>query len=366
MDEQPKSLATELHRLLQARLRADAGWLPFDRFMALALYAPGAGYYSVRSQPIGRMPSGGSDFVTAPLVSPYFGKALARSVQEALQHCGLTHVMEFGAGDGSLALQLLDSLGDSVTRYDIVEVSAHLRQQQAEKLTAHAHKVRWLDALPDTINAVVVGNEVLDAMPVKLLHRVNSVWHERGVAWDASQQSYIWQDQVTELRPPWEIHGQHDYLTETHPQAEAFMHSLGERLHSGVAFFIDYGFPEHEYYHLQRHMGTLMCHQDHRSDADPLSDIGRKDITAHVNFTAMALAAQTAGLSCLGYTSQAHFLINSGLLALLDNTSVIERQKAQMLIQDHEMGELFKVMALGAGKPWEPMGFVQGDRSHRL
>ena len=144
------------------------------------------------------------------------------------------------------------------------------------------------------------------------------------------------------------------------------MHSLGERLHSGVAFFIDYGFPEHEYYHLQRHMGTLMCHQDHRSDADPLSDIGRKDITAHVNFTAMALAAQTAGLSCLGYTSQAHFLINSGLLALLDNTSVIERQKAQMLIQDHEMGELFKVMALGAGKPWEPMGFVQGDRSHRL
>ena len=366
MDEQPKSLATELHRLLQARLRADAGWLPFDCFMALALYAPGAGYYSVRSQPIGRMPSGGSDFVTAPLVSPYFGKALARSVHEALQHYKLQEVMEFGAGDGSLALQLLDSLGDSVKRYDIVEVSAHLREQQVEKLKAYAHKVRWLDALPDAINAVVVGNEVLDAMPVKLLHRVNSVWHERGVAWDASQQSYNWQDQVTELRPPWEIQGQHDYLTEIHPQAEAFMHSLGERLQQGVAFFLDYGFPEHEYYHLQRHMGTLMCHQDHRSDADPLSDIGRKDITAHVNFTAMALAAQSAGLNCLGYTSQAHFLINSGLLALLEKAPVVERQKAQMLIQDHEMGELFKVMALGAGNSWEPMGFVQGDRSHRL
>ena len=366
MNEQPVSLATDLHRLLQVRLKAQAGWLPFDRFMALALYAPGAGYYSARSQPIGRMPSGGSDFVTAPVVSPFFGRALARSIDEALQHCKLQEVMEFGAGDGSLALQLLDSLGDSVKRYDIVEVSAHLREQQADKLQAHAHKVHWLEALPAQIHAVVVGNEVLDAMPVKLLHRINCVWHERGVAWDESPQRYVWQDKPTDLRPPCHIEGDHDYLCEIHPQAQAFIHSLGERLQSGVAFFMDYGFPEFEFYHVQRHMGTLMCHRDHRSDADPLSDIGRKDITAHVNFTAMALAAQEAGLHCLGYTSQAHFLINSGILRLLENASVVERQQAQMLIQDHEMGELFKVMALGAGKPWEPMGFVQGDRSHRL
>lgn len=366
MNEQPVSLATDLHRLLQARLKAEAGWLPFDRFMALALYAPGAGYYSARSQPLGRMPSGGSDFVTAPLVSPYFGKALARSVDEALQHCKLQKVMEFGAGDGSLALQLLESLGGSIARYDIVEVSAHLREQQADKLKAHAHKVQWLNELPEQINAVVVGNEVLDAMPVKLLNRINGVWHERGVAWDESTQRYVWLDQPTDLRPPCPIEGDHDYLCEIHLQAQAFMHSLGERLQTGAAFFMDYGFPEHEYYHVQRHMGTLMCHQDHRSDSDPLSDIGRKDITAHVNFTAMALAAQDAGLHCLGYTSQAHFLINSGMLGLLENATVVERQQAQMLIQDHEMGELFKVMALGAGEPWEPMGFVQGDRSHRL
>ena len=366
MKEQPVSLATDLHRLLHAQLKAQAGWLAFDRFMALALYAPGAGYYSARSQVLGRMPSGGSDFVTAPLVSAFFGLALARSVGEALQHCKLKTVMEFGAGDGSLALQLLDSLGDSVSRYDIVEVSSHLREQQANKLKAHAHKVQWLDALPEQINAVVVGNEVLDAMPVKLLHRVNQVWHERGVAWDASADGYVWQDKPTDLRPPCDIAGPHDYLCEIHPQAEAFMRTLGERLQNGTAFFIDYGFPEQEYYHVQRHMGTLMCHKDHQSDADPLSDIGRKDITAHVNFTAMALAAQEAGLQCLGYTSQAHFLINSGLLGLLENASVVERQQAQMLIQDHEMGELFKVMALGAGKPWEPLGFVQGDRSHRL
>jgi SAM-dependent MidA family methyltransferase len=366
MNQQPMSLATELHRLLQARLKADAGWLPFDRFMALALYAPAAGYYARRSQPIGRMPAGGSDFVTAPVVSPFFGHTLARSVDEALRHHGLTQVMEFGAGDGSLALQLLDSLPECITRYDIVEVSAHLQEQQAKKLQHHAHKVHWLTALPSAFNAVVIGNEVLDAMPVKLLHRVNTVWHERGVTWDAAQQAYVWQDQVTDLRPPWEIHGQHDYLTEIHPQAHAFIRTLGERMKSGTAFFIDYGFPEHEYYHLQRHMGTLMCHRDHQSDTDALSDIGRKDITAHVNFTGVALAAQEAGLHCLGYTSQAHFLMNSGLLDLLRDASDSQRQQAQLLIQDHEMGELFKVIALGAGAAWEPMGFVQGDRSHRL
>ena len=366
MNQQSKSLATELQRLLQARLQADGGWLAFDRFMALVLYAPGVGYYSARSQPLGRMPSGGSDFVTAPLVSPFFGKALARSVEQALQHCELNQVMEFGAGDGSLALQLLDSLPERIARYDIVEVSAHLRQLQAQTLQAHAHKVRWLDALPDAIDAVVVGNEVLDAVPVKLLHRVNAVWHERGVVWNNAEQCYEWQDRVTDLRPPWEIHGPHDYLTEIHPQAHAFVRSLGERMRTGVCFFLDYGFPEHEYYHLHRHMGTLMCHRDHRSDADVLSDIGRKDITAHVNFTGIALAAQEAGLQCLGYTSQARFLMNSGLLELLAQASVVQRQQAQMLIQDHEMGELFKVMALGAGPAWEPLGFVQGDRSHRL
>ena len=366
MNEQPPSLATDLHRLLQARLKAESGWLPFDRFMALALYAPGAGYYSARQRPIGRMPSGGSDFVTAPVLSAYFGQTLATSVHQALQHTGTSEVMEFGAGDGSLALQLLDSLGDSVQSYAIVEVSAHLREQQKKTLNLLLHKVQWLDTLPEQINAVVIGNEVLDAMPVKLLHRLDTVWHERGVVWDPVTAKYNWLDRPTDLRPPCEIEGSHDYLCEIHPQAEAFMYSLCERLKSGAAFFIDYGFPEHEYYHVQRHMGTLMCHHAHRSDADPLSDIGRKDITAHVNFTAMALSAQDAGLHCLGYTSQGHFLINSGLLALLENVSVPERQQVQLLIQDHEMGELFKVLAIGPGEAWEPMGFVQGDRSNRL
>ena len=144
------------------------------------------------------------------------------------------------------------------------------------------------------------------------------------------------------------------------------MRTLAERLRRGAAFFIDYGFPAHEFYHPQRHMGTLMCHHHHRSDADPLTDIGAKDITAHVDFTGIALCAQEAGLTCLGYTSQAQFLLNCGLLRLLEDASPLERQQAMMLIQDHEMGELFKVLALGAGQTWEPMGFVQGDRTHRL
>jgi SAM-dependent MidA family methyltransferase len=142
--------------------------------------------------------------------------------------------------------------------------------------------------------------------------------------------------------------------------------SVGERLQRGVMFLIDYGFPEAEYYHEQRHMGTLMCHQAHRSDGDPLQDVGRKDITAHINFTGIALAAQEVGLEVLGYTSQAHFLINSGLLGLLENASLQDKAMAQKLILEHEMGELFKVIAFGRGEMWQPLGFVQGDRTHRL
>jgi SAM-dependent MidA family methyltransferase len=207
---------------------------------------------------------------------------------------------------------------------------------------------------------------VLDAMPVKLLQRTAGVWHERGVVWDEATSSFAWQDRPSDERPPMAIEGNHDYLTEIHPQAEAFVRSVGERLQRGVMFWIDYGFPEAEYYHAQRHMGTLMCHQAHRSDSNPLHDVGHKDITAHVNFTGVALAAQEVGLEVLGYTSQAHFLLNSGLLGFLENASVADRAMAQKLIHEHEMGELFKVIALGRGQVWQPLGFVQGDRTHRL
>jgi SAM-dependent MidA family methyltransferase len=366
METQAKSLATALEALIQARLAAAKGWLPFDRFMALALYAPGLGYYAAAQGQIGRMPAQGSDFVTAPEMSVYFGQALARSVAQALAQTQTCALLEFGAGNGTLAAQLLEVLGDSVQSYTIVEVSGALQQRQAQTLAAFGSRVQWVSELPEQIEAVVIGNEVLDAMPVRLLQRTAGVWHERGVVWREVSQNYAWQDRPTDARPPMDIAGAHDYLTEIHPQAEAFVRSVGERLQRGAMFLIDYGFPEAEYYHAQRHMGTLMCHQAHRSDSEPLQDVGLKDITAHVNFTGIALAAQEAGLDVLGYTSQGHFLINSGLPGLLAQASLADKGMALKLINEHEMGELFKVMALGRGEAWQPMGFVQGDRTHRL
>jgi SAM-dependent MidA family methyltransferase len=176
----------------------------------------------------------------------------------------------------------------------------------------------------------------------------------------------MWQDRPSSLRPPMEVEGSHDYLTEIHAQAQGFVQTLADRLQAGAVFLLDYGFPESEYYHPQRHMGTVMCHQAHQSDTDPLNHVGHKDITAHVNFTGIALAAQDAGLEVMGYTNQAHFLMNCGIVALMQAASLPERVAAQKLIMEHEMGELFKVIALGKGAPWIPLGFTHGDKMHCL
>ncbi len=341
------------------------GWLPFDRYMALALYAPGLGYYANQSRKFGQLPSSGSDFVTAPEMTPLFGQALAVQVADALQATGTHEVWEFGAGSGALALQLLRALGDRIGRYTIVDVSGSLRSRQQQALAALAHKVVWVDELPEVMRGVVVGNEVLDAMPVKLLARVDGQWHERGVAL-APDGTFAWADRPTELRPPVDISGPHDYLTEIHPQAEAFIRTLADRLAQGAAFFIDYGFGEGEYYLAQRHMGTVMCHRGHMADTDPLIDAGLKDITAHVNFSGLALAAQEAGLPTLGYTTQARFLMNCGLVPLLAQAPLADRVAGQRLIAEHEMGELFKVIGFQRGEFWDAVGFREGDRTHRL
>ena len=177
---------------------------------------------------------------------------------------------------------------------------------------------------------------------------------------------FAWQDRPSDLRPPVEIEGQHDYLTEVHPQAEGFIATLSERLVRGAMLFVDYGFAEREYYHAQRSMGTLMCHHGHLADPDPLAAVGCKDITAHINFTGVALAAQNAGAEVLGYTTQGRFLLNCGLLAQLENASLAQRAHAQKLIFEHEMGELFKVIAIGKGCDADLLGFAHGDRSHTL
>jgi SAM-dependent MidA family methyltransferase len=387
---------------IASRIAAAGGWMPFDDFMTEALYAPGLGYYSGGRRIFGLGPESGSDFVTAPELSPFFGRALAVQVREALTASGSDRLYEFGAGSGALAEQLLEALDaddaddDGMLRVPvdltIIELSGPLRERQQARLARFAPRVRWLDAWPETISGVVVGNEVLDAMPVKLLHRAGGRWTERGVVDLADPASAARAapaaDPANEgrrrfafadLDAPFSLEGETQAaaalmdgffvdgsVTEIHPIAESFITSLADRLQRGVAILVDYGFPEHEYYHPQRVGGTLMCHQAHRADGDPLADIGAKDITAHVNFSGIALAAQEAGLTVLGYTSQARFLINCGLIDLLAAASVGERANAQKLVNEHEMGELFKVIALARGCELDPIGFRAGDRSHML
>jgi SAM-dependent MidA family methyltransferase len=367
---QSDSVSAALSGQIRAAIASAGGWLPFDRFMAMALYAPGLGYYANSSRKFGWMPASGSDFVTAPELSPLFGRTLAVQVAQALQASATTEVFEFGAGSGALAEQViaaLDAAGQPLTRYTIMDLSGTLRARQAERLAPFGDRVQWAQAWPEAMQGVVLGNEVLDAMPVQLLHFNGTAWQERGVVCAPDGETFVFEDRPTSLRPPVGTPFLSGTVTEIHPQAEAFVRTLATHLKRGAAFFIDYGFPEAEYYHLQRHGGTLMCHRAHLSDDQPLVDVGEKDITAHVNFTGIALAGQDAGLNVLGYASQGRFLINCGITDLMQAADLRERAMAQKLVNEHEMGELFKVLAFGsAGLELAPLGFAVGDRMHRL
>ena len=386
--------------LIAHEIRERGGWMRFERFMELALYAPGLGYYSGGRRVIGTGPQDGSDFVTAPELTPLFGQVVATQLRQALDATGTNEIWEFGAGTGALAEQLLGELGERISRYTIVDLSGTLRDRQHQRLQREhpglVHKVIWADSLPDTLEGVIVGNEVLDAMPVHLMSWDGERWLARGVglagpedAPEAAPESaptdapataprFIWLDRPAPegVRPPTE-RTDSEYVpgtvTETHGQAEAFVATLAERMTRGAAFFLDYGFPEGEYYHPQRTGGTLMCHHLHQSDPDPLVKVGEKDITSHVNFTGIALAGQEAGWEVLGYTSQGRFLTNCGLgeaLARTGEASTAEQFKArgamQMLLAEHEMGELFKVIGFVKGPWFEAIGFAHGDRTHTL
>ena len=362
------SVSAALTRVVAEEIGRAGGWLPFPRFMALALYAPGLGYYASGRTTFGRMPGSGSDFVTAPELSPLFARALARQIEQALEASGSDEVWEFGAGTGALAAQLLEVLGSRIGRYSIVEVSASLRARQEAATLGSAGRVRWFDALPEQMCGVIIGNEVLDAMPAELIHFDGERWLERGVSIGASAGGpFEWADRPTDKCPPLDAGWPPGSTTELHGQAEAFVATLGERLVRGMALFIDYGFPESEYYHPQRSGGTLMCHRAHRADTDPLADIGLKDITTHLDFTALALAGQGAGMDVAGYTSQGRFLLNCGLGEMLAAADLRDRVDATRLVHEHEMGELFKVLAFTKGLDgFAPIGFASGDRRHRL
>jgi len=365
--------SARLAALIAREIDAAGGWIGFDRYMQLALYAPGLGYYAAGARKLGDRAAGG-DFVTAPEISPLFGRALAAQVAQVFADTA-PRILEFGAGSGALAGDLLDELaarGIAVESYAIVEVSADLRQRQRARLAARS-QVAWLDAPPAGFDGVIVANEVLDVMPVRLFVRAADGVRERGLTLRAG--ALAWAERDADARLADAVRGIETavaalpagYGSEVGEIAAAWSAQLAGWLARGVALLVDYGFPRREYYHPQRAMGTLMCHYRHRAHADPLWLPGLNDITAHVDFTAIADAAHGAGLDVLGYTSQAHFLINCGLLERLrEQHSPRRAAEAQRLLSEAEMGELVKVLAVGRGVRAPLAGFARGDRRHTL
>lgn len=363
--------------LIRAEIEAAGGWIPFARYMEQALYAPGLGYYSAGARKFGH----GGDFVTAPELTPLFAQALARQVAQVLAQTG-GNILELGPGSGRLALDLLEALaalGCLPERYYLLEVSADLRERQrtlfAQTAPQWLERLVWLDALPERHRGIVLANEVLDALPVHRIHWTAAGPVEQGVAVDAAG-GFVWRDRPLTPGPLLEAARSltlpPGYVSEIGLAARALVASLAERLTRGVLLFIDYGFPRAEYYHPQRADGTLMCHRAQRAHANPFDLPGLTDITAHVDFTAVAEAGHAAGLELLGYTDQARFLVNCGLLErladLAPGTADYYRAAAavQTLLQPAEMGELVKVIALGRGVDGPLLGFTQGDRRARL
>jgi SAM-dependent MidA family methyltransferase len=363
-------------------IRHNSGWISFARYMELALYAPTHGYYSGGAAKLGK----DGDFTTAPEITPLFGDALAHVVAELLPQSA-PQIMEFGAGSGKLAFDILTELtamGVPIHRYLIIEVSGELRARQ-ERLLRGFPQVTWLDRFPPAFSGIVIGNEVLDAMPVHLLIKTEHGWKERGIGLSGlSARKFVYRDRACDPALIVQIPDADalpvGYLTEVHPIAAGFMSSLAHMLCAGhrdsglggAAILLDYGFPAHEYYLSQRDQGTLMCHYRHHAHDDPLYLPGLQDITAHVDFTAMARAAIAGGLDMLGYTSQAAFLLDAGIGDLLLRTPPTDQLRylpqanaVQKLISPAEMGELFKVLVVGK-QLCLPEKFGRNDRSDRL
>jgi SAM-dependent MidA family methyltransferase len=378
-DADARTHCARVQAAVVAAIEAADGFLSLERYIERVLYAPGLGYYVAGARKFG--PDG--DFVTAPDLTPLFGGALAVQVGRVLADAGGTEVVELGAGSGALAADLLaalaaqDRLPDA---YTIVEVSPELRERQRatlrERTAAHADRVRWREDLPAAIEGAVVMNEVLDAIPPHVVARRGGEWRERGVVVQdgalAIAERPLANEAVRALardRFPADI----DYASEVNPAAEALVRELARRLARGALLILDYGFARHEYYHPQRNEGTLVGHYRHRVHADPLLWPGLSDLTAHVDFTAVAEAGEAEGLHVAGYASQAAFLLGCGILDLLARTgaagsSAYLRAAAavQQLTSPAEMGELFKVLALARDATIAWPGFAIVNRADRL
>jgi SAM-dependent MidA family methyltransferase len=387
-----QAISDQLCGLIAGEIDAAGGWISFARYMELALYAPGLGYYSAGSRKLGA----DGDFITAPELSPLFARCVARQLAP-LHADGLRSVLEIGAGSGALAIELLNEmnrLGCAPENYLILELSADLRERQRENLSRRApnliDRVQWLDALPARFEGVILANEVLDATPVHWVRVTDAGTVELGVSCaqpDSHPPTLAGEGVVSPssfAHAPRAATGEllaaasalnlpPDYETEINLSARALVASLTRLLTRGVMLFIDYGFPAREFYHPQRNRGTLMCHYRHHAHDDPFAFVGLQDITTHVDFSAVANTAMAGDATLLGYTSQAQFLINCGITELLSAIPASNARayaplaaQAQKLLSPAEMGELFKVIALGKGVDASLIGFARGDKSHTL
>lgn len=386
----PDAAALAASQALSDRIRDEIlqhqGIIPFSRYMEMALYTPGLGYYSGGTTKLGAA----GDFTTAPEMSALFGACLARCIGQLTQQTE-PQIIEFGAGSGKLAFDILSECQRQqiqIDRYFIVDLSGELRARQEQRLK-NFPQVAWLDRMPDAFSGVVIGNEVLDAMPVELVIKHNDRWSRLGVSLnDNANPAFrlgLMQDENAEMAElisqiPDAASLANAYITEVHPVASGFMRSIAAMLlagqqqtgRGGAAIWLDYGFPAHEYYLAQRDKGTLMCHYRHHAHPDPFYLPGLQDITAHVDFSAMALAGVQSGLELQLYCNQAAFLLASGITDLLAEIPIEATQAylpasqaVQKLISSAEMGELFKVLILGTGLDL-PTALLQQDRSHKL
>ena len=379
-DPTPEALAASraLNDIIRREIETAGGAIPFSRYMELALYQPQYGYYSGGAHKIGS----GGDFVTAPVLTPLFARTLARQIEALLPQTGGT-VYEFGAGTGALAAELLNSLAGSLKRYCIIEVSPNLAQRQREHIAAHAPehagKVNPLSTLPDRFDGIIIGNEVLDAMPVERIVQSAEGSLKRGfVAIDGAGFAHTERELAADS-PLTAAARQYfppalPYSSELHPAQHAFVCTLAQRLERGAMIWIDYGFDAAQYYHPQRDDGTLIGHYRHHTVHDPFFLPGLTDLTAHVNFTDIAEAGCSTGLDLIGYANQAAFLLNLGITELLaehypkpESPAYLKAAGAvHTLTAAHEMGELFKVIAFGRHIDPDWQGFVFGDSCHRL
>ena len=370
------------HRIWE-EIDARGGWLNFERFMEMALYEPGLGYYSAGATKLGAS----GDFVTAPEVSSLFSRCLATQCGEILQHVSGGAILEFGAGSGVMAADLLNELaaqGALPERYLILEVSADLRDRQRalllERAPAHAARVEWIDRLPEEFRGVVLANEVLDALPVQRFRirgdHINSLgvtWQLGRLDWSETRADAQLEAAVRRIEANTGERLPDGYTSEINLRLAPWIAGVAAALREGVALFIDYGLPQRQYYRTERREGTLLCHFRHRFHDDPLINVGVQDIGAWVDFTAVAEAASAAGLTVAGFSTQAHFLIGNGLEQLLAPAALDElasrvqlARQAMLLTLPGEMGERFKVIGLSRGFEQPLRGFGVRDLAATL